>query len=493
MTDLTWDQWKIARSTTSGSEGLVLNVQGASLHDILALVRAEIDKLKRGDAKAAIAALSNRFDDEKEKHKQDMVRMNDKIDRLGRKVMENGPNDAMEEKLKKAMDRIRELEEVVHTKITPPVQEAFTNLESRVQALEEKLLEHDNNSSSKGVELPDDLMNRIEGMESKTEKVSEKCINLADRVRQVEDSTFALSSQQGKIIGDIAKLATSNEATQRNLDNVENMTDRHTEDIKDLMANKADLSDLNEKFRALGGVVSASPANASSTGGDGVNGASGRRPSSARVRGNMSGDENLTDMVHELDRQLKMLSVATTEGLNGVQKKTDKKIEFMTNWIIKYLKNLLKGESGMDGDKETDIGKVQMAVKCLVCNKPAKQNDNDGATPHPNFRTTFGVKKERRLKTDSSGNRLDTGMRGAYNETDDWRVQRSNSPPRNSDSPPTVERPKSAGPKHVKAIQLADSFENVANSQYEPVGSITHSQTYGNDEDKSEFHNAMDK
>jgi len=482
MSDLTWDAWKIAPQTTP-VDGMSLNVQGISLHDILCLVRVEIDKLRRGDPKAAIAALSNRFDDDKAKTKTDIARLNEKIDRLNKKVMEGVSNDGLEDKLKKALDRIRDLEEIVHTKIPPPVQPVVEDLENRVKLLEDKLAELANVEPA-GPTMPDDMVERLDAVEQKAESAYDKCSNLVDRVRQLEDSTFALSSQQGKIIGDIAKLATSNEATQRNLDNVENMTDRHTEDIKDLFANKADISDLNDKFRASG-----PPPASASTGG--------RRPSSAHSRGGVD-DGKLADMVHELDKQLKLLSVATTEGLNGVQKKTDKKIEFMTNWIIKYLKGLLNN-GGMDGDKETDIGKVQMGVKCLVCNKPAKQNENDGAFPHPNFRTTFGVKKERKVRTDSNGNRLDSGTRGSYNTMDDWRVQRSDSPPRNSDSPPTVDRPKSAGPNkhpHVKAIQLADSFEHVAKSPgYDDVDMMQRSATYNGDEAEhgTPFYREMEK
>lgn len=491
---LTWDQWKIAPSQAESRDALVLNIQGTSLHDILALVRTEIDKLRRGDPKAAIAALSNRFDDERDKHKVDISRLNDKIDRLSKKVMEGGSSNELEEKLKKATDRIKDLEDMVYTKIPPPVQPVVTDLENRVKFLEEKLTELEASSAApKGLEVPSDMVERLETVERKGEAQAEKMSNLTDRVRQLEDSTFALSSQQGKIIGDIAKLATSNEATQRNLDNVENMTDRHTEDIKDLFANKADINDLNERFRALGGMVPASavPGGAPD---------SARRPSVSRSHsrtGTGGGDDKLTDMVHELDRQLKLLSAATTEGLNGVQKKTDKKIEFMTNWIIKYLKNLLNNGGTLDGDKETDIGKVQMAVKCLVCNKPAKQNDNDGATPHPNFRTTFGVKKERKIRTDPSGNRLDTGFRGTYNESDDWRIQRNESPPRHSDSPP-IERPKSAGPTkppHVRAIQLADSYDTVGGGTHDEADQMQRSATFGGEEaaEKNPFYNAMEK
>jgi predicted nucleic acid-binding Zn-ribbon protein len=494
---LSWDAWKIAppSSASSPSDGLVLNVQGTPLHDILALVRTEVDRLRRGDPKAAIAALANRFDDEKDKHKQDMTRLNEKVDRLSKKLMEGGSNDGMDEKLSQALQRIKDLEEAVHTKVPVPVQPLLAALQARVKELEDKVveLEESNAAASKGPEMPSDMVERLVSVERKGEALTDRTSNLTDRVRQLEDSSFALSNQQGKIIGDIAKLATSNEATQRNLDNVENMTDRHTEDIKDLFASKADLSALGG-----GGGTALVGAGGGGTSSFGAGGAGAERPGSARrmSRGNSNshgGDEKLADLVHELDRQVKLLSVATTEGLNGVQKKTDKKIEFMTNWIIKYLKNLLSNGGGFDsGDKETDIGKVQMAVKCLVCNKPAKQNDHDAATPHPNFRTTFGVKKERKIKTDASGNRQDTGMRGAYNETEDWRVQRSESPPR-ADSPPSAERPKSAGPSkppHVRAMQLADGYEHGADDD-----KMQRSATFNGEEaaDKNPFYNAMEK
>lgn len=238
------------------------------------------------------------------------------------------------------------------------------------------------------------------------------------------------------MIGDISKLATSIEATQRNLDNIENLTDRHTEDIKDLFSNKADTSDMLRLAGVAGG-----GSGGSATGGTPRGGGAAAAAAMVKFGGGAGASREdvnkLHDLIAELDHQLKLLSAATTEGFNGVQKKTDKKIEFMTNWIVKYLRNLLRDGGNIGGDKETDIGKVQMAVKCLVCNQPARQNESDGVNAPPSFKNTFGVRKERRLRQDAQGNRLDNGMRSPTNDLEDPRASRR------TPSPPH-ERPKSA-------------------------------------------------
>jgi hypothetical protein len=443
MAELTWDQWKIAPHPP-GAEVLGLSIQGNPLHDILSLIRQEIEKLRRSDSKAAIAALSNRIEEDKERNRSDMARVNDRIDKLRHKIDEGGQSDIIEEKLKKAMDRITQLEQQVAMNQSSGVKDAVTELQTRVALLEDKIRYMEDNyvkvADFKKSDIPDDLVERVERVEKNEQGIMDRQHNLAERVRQCEDSTFSLSSHQGKMIGDIAKLATSIEATQRNLDNIENLTDRHTEDIKDLFSNKADISEMHRLAGVAGGATGGTPRG----GGAAAAAAMGAGGGGPVVRfgggaGASREDVNkLHDLIAELDHQLKMLSAATTEGFNGVQKKTDKKIEFMTNWIVKYLRNLLRDGGNIGGDKETDIGKVQMAVKCLVCNQPARQNESDGINPPPSFKNTFGVRKERRLRQDSHGNRVDNGIRSPINDPEDPRA------PRRTPSPPH-DRPKSAG------------------------------------------------
>jgi hypothetical protein len=409
---LTWDSWKPQVPTPSSSGGISIQVQGAPLGDILYVIRSELEKVRQSqdlapilaEVKASIEAEKNARNVASQAMKEyvDMKLAN--IDYNERLLQMDAKMDDMETKLRDAvvLDAVRAKE--------------IRILNDRIHELERKLA---------SFEALDGRVSDLQGgMEASLHAVRSQCQELAEnnldavaRLRQVEDSTFALASQQGKTLGEVSKLSTSLDATNRNLDNLENLVDRHTEDIKSLLQHRKNTIPEGYLFpmtqspsfssppRPLASLIAPIPVPASSTDSSTPRAATAPKTAAASsqdvivrelvIPPNVALREDLEKMynlVDELEHQLKLLSVACTEGLAGVSKKTDKKIEFMTNWIVKYVKGV---KEGVPRDSlETDIGKIQLGVKCLVCNQPAKQNEVDTSSNHPSFKNTFALRRE---------------------------------------------------------------------------------------------------
>lgn len=420
---LTWESWMPEAPSASGAGaaggGIGIHVQGAPLGDILYMVRSEIEKVRKNqDLAPLIAELKTSIAAEKsarEKAQEAMQRYVDakfaNLDYLDRIAQMNDKIGMLETQVKDAV------------KLYAARMQEISALNSRINELERENSESVHALEGRLADLSGSVDTSLQTVARQCQDIVETQSDVTARLRQVEDSTFALSSQQGKVQGEVAKQTASLEATNTNLDNLENLVDRHTEDIKTLLKQKKDTIPEGYMFpmaqppsaapqapppvvAAPAPVVAAAPVS-SATVTDVSTGTTSKvnlggipaprqevivkefvLPPHVAVKDDI---EKMYNLVDELEHQLKLLSVACTEGLVGVSKKTDKKIEFMTNWIVKYVKNV---KEGVPKDTETDIGKIQMGVKCLVCNQPAKQNEIDAATSHPAFKNTFQPRKE---------------------------------------------------------------------------------------------------
>jgi hypothetical protein len=89
------------------------------------------------------------------------------------------------------------------------------------------------------------------------------------------------------------------------------------------------------------------------------------------------------NLLGELDRRVLLLGSECRDDLDKMKHKTDKKIDFLHKWIVKYVGTALKDENN---GHETDIG----TIRCLVCNHPSKKMDTDTPFVVPDFRNTLG-------------------------------------------------------------------------------------------------------
>lgn len=112
----------------------------------------------------------------------------------------------------------------------------------------------------------------------------------------------------------------------------------------------------------------------------------------------------LDDLVKDLDRKVILLTRDFEEGIESVQKKSDKKLEFMTQWIIKHVKKIqVTNKTSAVGDA-ADIGKT----KCLVCDQPVREMEKETPYSTKAFKTTMTEQRDvkRAMKLSNSAARL---------------------------------------------------------------------------------------
>jgi hypothetical protein len=108
------------------------------------------------------------------------------------------------------------------------------------------------------------------------------------------------------------------------------------------------------------------------------------------------------------------------DDLDKMKHRTDKKIDFLHKWIVKYVGTALRDET--NPNNETDIG----TIRCLVCNHLSKKLDTDTPYVNPDFRNTLGYFHDENHQQQGHG---ETKYRDSTSPVRDPRY-RTESPPR---------------------------------------------------------------
>jgi len=173
--------------------------------------------------------------------------------------------------------------------------------------------------------------------------------------------------------------------------------------------------------------------------------------------------QRLNDIIEDLDRKILLLTRDFEEGIEGVQRRHDKKLEFMTQWIIKHVKKgqLLQGE--IQGET-ADIGKT----KCLVCDQPVKQIEKDTPYVGKGFKSKLSEQKieiKRALRNSQSYGKIHNQSNNYIMQEDREREKERNVTATNESDGPWQSRVYYTGGSHAGQVKQHVTSYSVATPQ----------------------------
>lgn len=431
-----WPEWNVDRNTPP-----VITVEGHHIQAVFSMIHTQLETLRNlsiDQGKALIEA-SRREERSNEKHVKAIGKLNDRIEKM-QQDMRDGETGKLTERLKAAEDRVKILEQQLALK-SPSV------LGNSIDTHNAAITDHEKRISM--------LQNRVDGadLESQVKKIAdcEKQIttmnfdrgDLHTRVIHLEDETVWYRNQAEKMNEEYAKLYDNNEVSAREISTLKDTVyNKHEEEIDRLFTEKLDIS---EAYGGTSGAVASENGNRGANsqqsqpaspraGGEQDQGntqqQSSRRQSMFRGGGDNSQDiERLENLLADLDRRLLLVGAECSSDIENVKHKSDKKIEHLQKWILKFVSEaMVKVSDNEDaGGEFTDVGRI----RCLVCNHPAKRLDSDTPYIKPDFRNTVGFLHDghqRPLPVEEGVNYDKTS--GKFPSAGDPKYRMSNSPPR---------------------------------------------------------------
>ena len=206
--------------------------------------------------------------------------------------------------------------------------------------------------------LTDDHLDKIKSMESKLDNLLNKTYDMEERIIHLEGGVIAVDSRLNVVESESKKtIQAMNNINQEVVNTQRTITDVVEPNITRLFTEKANSSDLRNKADVA--VV--------------------------LKKADMAQITRLDEITNDTERRVLVLSRDLEEGLETIQKKNDKKLEFMTQWIVKHVR---KGIVPKEGEF-ADLGKT----RCLVCDQPVKNIEKDTPFSVPGFRNTLGTIK----------------------------------------------------------------------------------------------------
>eukprot|EP01041_Mallomonas_annulata_P000426 gene426-764_t len=250
---------------------------------------------------------------------------------------------------------------------------------------------HDSDSDSDSLHH----LGLIEDLEKKMDGMIESSYSLNERLMQLEGGVIAVDTRLNTITKDTTKNDNTIDFLEQEIYSMKNtLTERIEPRIDRLFSEKANAEDV--RLKADNNIVS-------------------KKADESHVR-------RINDLVDELDKKILVLSRDFEEGIEGVQKRHDKKLEFMTQWIVKHVR---KGQSMKEAHAETaDIGKT----RCLVCDQPVREMEKDTPYVAQAFKTTLNeLKMDPRRATTSNNNNTSSGKYNNNNNNNSPKNRNNNS------------------------------------------------------------------
>jgi hypothetical protein len=390
-----WPEWNVDKNTPP-----VITVEGHHIQAVFSMIHTQLETLRNlsiDQGKALIEA-SRREERTNEKHVKAIGKLNDRIEKM-QQDMRDGETGKLTERLKTAEDRVKVLEQQLAMKSPSALGNIIETHDATVTAHEKRL---------------STLETRVDGadIESQVKKISDcerqiSAMNfdrgdLHTRVIHLEDETVWYRNQAEKMNEEYAKLYDNNEVTAREITTLKNTVyNKHEEEIDRLFTEKLDISEAYGGASGgggggVGGHGQQSQTNSPRADGDGDDDGAvqqqqhqqqNRRQSLFRGGDNSQDIERLENLLADLDRRLLLVGAECSSDIDNVKHKSDKKIEHLQKWILKFVSEaMVKVSDDDNGGEYTDVGRI----RCLVCNHPAKKLDGDTPYIKPDFRNTVG-------------------------------------------------------------------------------------------------------
>lgn len=416
-----WPEWQVDKNTPP-----VITVEGHHIQGVFSMIHTQLETLRKlsiDQGKALIEA-TRREEKANEKHMKTVSKLTDRIEKL-QQDMRDGETGKLTERLKLAEDRVKMLEKQVSLETGSAIRESIDNHQEAVTDHEKRL------SLLQGRVDESDLESQVKKIKECERQIATMNFDRGDlhtRVVHLEDETVWYKNQAEKMNEEYAKLYDNNEVSAREISHLkETVYEKHEEEIDRLFTEKLDVSEaygttgkgsgsgdhtatIDRKMsRAASMARAESMARGESMGGGPENdsvpnsaansprppGSAGATPQTGqrklslfRQPADASEDiERLDNLLADLDRRLLLVSAECSSDIENVKHKSDKKIEHLQKWILKFVSQaMVKTGDGDEGGDFTDVGRI----RCLVCNHPAKKLDGDTPYIKPDFRNTVG-------------------------------------------------------------------------------------------------------
>lgn len=346
-----WPSWNVKPTTPP-----VISIEGHNIQEVFSMVNIQLETLRKivMQQGKALKEAAVREEALKDKHAIQLTKLNSRLDGLQNKISD-GDVGKMESRLHQCENKIMELERQVlmekdsALKSVVVSQKALTaDNTSRLDELEQRISEVKNQAINS---------DRIIECESKIGGLLTARTDLHSRVVHLEDGQAWFSNEATVMAENYSDLLKNHDVSMNEIKDLQaEVYDSHTPDIKRLFLEKMDNSDEMKLILA-----------------------------SLREHedGNKSMLARLESLLGELDRRVMLLGSECRDDLGKMKHKTDKKIDFLHKWIVKYVGTALRDENVTN---ETDIG----TIRCLVCSHPSKKLDTDTPFVNPDFRNTLG-------------------------------------------------------------------------------------------------------
>jgi hypothetical protein len=351
LTEEEWPTWNVQSTTPP-----VITIEGRDIQSVFSMVNRQLETLRKMviDQEKALKDAFKREEITKDRHAVQVTKLNSRIDGLQNKISD-GDVGKMENRLLQAENKIMVLERQVCMEKDSALQTALASQKevssgnsSRLDDLEIRIAEVKEGSINS---------QRVIDCEAKISGLSASRTDLHGRVVHLEDGQAWFSNQATKMNDNYADLLKNHDVSMREINQLQTeVYEKHTPDIKKLFEEKMDNND------ELQTILKSHEDN---------------EEENARILA------KLESLLGELDRRVLLLGSECRDDLDTMKHKTDKKIDFLHKWIVKYVGTALKDENM---GNETDIG----TIRCLVCNHPSKKMDTDTPFVVPDFRNTMG-------------------------------------------------------------------------------------------------------
>lgn len=344
------------------------------------MIHKQLESLRRVtiDQDRALKDALKREEILKDRHAIQLTKLNSRIDGL-QKQISDGDVGHMENRLKMAEDKIFELQRQIDMDKDSELKTATEKQGAIVAAHTDRL----NDLENKMFEVQEKALNsqRVIDCEKSINSLQSERSSLHSRVVHLEDGQSWFNGQADKMNENYADLLSNHEVSMREINELKSQVyDRHQPDIQKLFEQKMDHNDdLNRVLEQQHG----------------------------RDDDNKEYLAKLEGLLSDLDRRVLLLGSEFRDDLDHMKQKSDKKIDFLHKWIVKYVGTALKDETL----NETDIG----TLRCLVCNHPSKKMDSDTPYVVPDFRNTLGYFHDENID---------------YSHASPVRESKHNSPPR---------------------------------------------------------------
>lgn len=351
FTEEEWPTWNVQPTTQP-----IISIEGHDIQSVFSMVNRQLETLRTMviDQDKTLKEAVKREEISKDRHAIQITKLNSRIDGLQKKI-NDGDVGKMENRLNQAENKIFVLESQIAMEKDSALKSAL-NSQSEVSGENTaRLDEHERQIA----DIKEGSLNaqRVIDCEAKIASLSSSRTDLHARVVHLEDGQAWFTNQDAKMNANYEDLLKNHDVSMREINTLQTeVFDNHQKDIKKLFEEKMD---NNIDLDTL------------------LNGRHNNDEENSHLLAKLEG------LLGDLDRRVLLLGSECRDDLDRMKHKTDKKIDFLHKWIVKYVGTALKDENN---GHETDIG----TIRCLVCNHPSKKMDTDTPFVVPDFRNTLG-------------------------------------------------------------------------------------------------------